>query len=233
VTKPAGNGWLALVGGAEWQPGCRAFDEQLLAANKAKHVVVLPTAAAYERPDLAVEHATAYFAELGAKVEAVMALRRADAEDERFVKQIDGAQCIYLSGGSPMHLRSVLKGSALWQAIVAAHGNGATLAGSSAGAMVMCDPMVDPRGGAYTVGLGLVEGLAVFPHHDTAANHLRERSIDLKPKQAMLAAIDEQTALIRKPDRTWSVVGAGAVTLYTDNADPQRYQDSVIRNFLM
>jgi cyanophycinase len=132
-----------------------------------------------------------------------------------------------------MHLRSVLKGSALWQAIIAAHTNGATLAGSGAGAMVPCDPMVDPRGGAYTVGLGLVEGLAVFPYHDTAAAHLRERSIELKPKIATLAGIDEQTALIRNPDRTWSVAGVGAVTLYDNDGKPQRYQDSVIDTLKM
>jgi cyanophycinase len=222
-----------LVGGDEWQPGCRPFDEQLLAASGAKHVVVVPTAAAYERPDHAVEQATNYFKALGAKVDAVMALRRVDADDERFVKQVVGAPFIYLSGGSPMHLRSVLKGSALWQAIIAAHTNGATLAGSGAGAMVPCDPMVDPRGGAYTVGLGLVEGLAVFPYHDTAAAHLRERSIELKPKIATLAGIDEQTALIRNPDRTWSVAGVGAVTLYDNDGKPQRYQDSVIDTLKM
>ena len=40
------------------------------------------------------------------------------------------------------------------------------LAGSSAGAMVLCDPMVDPRGGAFTLGLGLLADLAVIPAHD-------------------------------------------------------------------
>jgi cyanophycinase len=73
--------------------------------------------------------------------------------------------------------------------------------------------MVDPRGGAYTVGLGVVSNLAVFPYHGTAAGHLRERSIDLLPRTAVLAGIDEETALI-KHGETWSVGGAGAVTIY-------------------
>jgi cyanophycinase len=234
MARDARNGWLALLGGGEWQPGCRAIDEALLAASKAKQVVVIPTAAAYEDPAAKVEQAATYFKELGATVDGVMVLRRADAEEERFVKQVDGAKFIYLAGGSPLHLRSVLKGSALWQAVVAAHAGGAALAGSGAGAMVICDPMVDPRGGAYTVGLGLVEGLAVFPAHDTAADHLRDRSIDLKPKIASLAGIDGQTALIRQPDRTWRVAGAGAVHLYTGAAEPTRYEaDSVIRTLTM
>ena len=39
-------------------------------------------------------------------------------------------------------------------------------------------------------------------------------SIDLLPRSATLVGLDEQTALIREPDVTWRVAGAGAVTLY-------------------
>jgi cyanophycinase len=74
--------------------------------------------------------------------------------------------------------------------------------------------MVDPRGGAYTVGLGLVPNLAVFPYHGTAAEHMRERSIDLLPSSANLVGIDEETALVRDADGRWRVAGAGVVTLY-------------------
>jgi cyanophycinase len=88
------------------------------------------------------------------------------------------------------------------------------LAASGAGATLVGDPMVDPRGGAYTVGLGVVAGLAIFPYHGTAANHLRERSIDLLPDQARLVGIDEQTALVREPTGAWRVAGAGAATMY-------------------
>jgi cyanophycinase len=88
------------------------------------------------------------------------------------------------------------------------------LAASGAGATVLCDPMVDPRGGAYTVGLGVVRNLAVFPYHGTAADHLRERSIDLLPRNATLVGVDEQTALVLGPDGGWTARGAGAVTVY-------------------
>ena len=65
--------------------------------------------------------------------------------------------------GSPLHLKSVLKGSATFEALREAWAGGAVVAGSAAGAMVLTDPMVDPRGGALTVGLGLVDQLAVVP----------------------------------------------------------------------
>ena len=60
--------------------------------------------------------------------------------------------------------------------------NGAVVAGSSAGAMVLGDPMVDPRGGAYTLGLGLVEQLAVVPHHDTWPLERAHRTMQLAPR---------------------------------------------------
>jgi cyanophycinase len=89
------------------------------------------------------------------------------------------------------------------------------LAASGAGATLVCDPMVDPRGGAYTVGLGVVPNLAVFPYHGTAASHLKERSIDLLPRGATLVGIDEETALVRDPSGAWRATGVGAVTLYS------------------
>jgi cyanophycinase len=106
-----------------------------------------------------------------------------------------------------------LKDSALFEALLGAYHGGAALAASGAGATLLCDPMVDPRGGAYTVGLGIVRNLAVFPYHGTAAAHLRERSVDLLPSNATLVGIDEQTALVRGAS-AWTVAGAGCVTVY-------------------
>src|SRR5687768_624642 len=51
------SGSLALVGGGEWQKGCD-FDRDLLAEAGTDEVLVLPTAAAYEEPQAAVDTAT-------------------------------------------------------------------------------------------------------------------------------------------------------------------------------
>jgi cyanophycinase len=212
--SPKQTGTLALIGGGEWRDGCRDFDAELLARAGAKEVVVLPTAAAFEHPDRVVERAVAYFSGLGATVRGLEVLRRADAEDRALVESVGDARFVYVADGSPLHLRSALKDSALFEAIVKAYRRGAVVAASGAGATVLCDPMVDPRGGAYTVGLGIVRDLAVFPYHGTAADHLRERSIDLLPRTATLVGLDEETALIRDPDATWRVAGAGVVTVY-------------------
>ncbi len=221
-------GTLALVGGGEWREGCKAFDAELLAAAGANEVVVLPTAAAYENPDRVVERAATYFEGLGVKAKVVMALHRAEAEDAKLVEPVRRARVIYLADGSPLHLRSVLKASLLWEAILASYHAGGVLAASGAGATLVCDPMVDPRGGAYTVGLGVVSDLAVFPYHGTAAPHLRERSIDLLPSSAKLVGVDEETALIRDPAGSWRVTGAGSVTVYDGTASTEHRAGATI-----
>ena len=206
---------LALVGGAEWRDGC-SFDRTLLKAANDAEVVVLPTAAAYEHPERAVQWAERYFEGLGAKARGLMVLNRRDAEDGANAAAVRAAKFLYLSGGSPLHLRSVLKDSKVWFALVAAWNEGAVLAGSSAGAMVLCDPMVDPRGGAFSLGLGLVAQVAVIPHHDTWSPEKARRTITLAAAGLPVVAIDEQTALLRRPDGEWAVEGAGQVVVFVD-----------------
>jgi len=62
-------GPLALVGGDELNPGNEPQDELLAAAAGDGPAFILATAAARQRPDLAVGHARRWFAELGLTVE--------------------------------------------------------------------------------------------------------------------------------------------------------------------
>ena len=54
-----------------------------------------------------------------------------------------------------------------------------------AAAMALTDPMVDARGGGLTIGLGLLDGLAVFPHfgdaHEDEHGEKLHRSVQLAP----------------------------------------------------
>jgi cyanophycinase len=212
------NGSLALVGGAEWRDGC-TFDRELLGASGSDEVVVLPTGAAYEHPGRVVEQATAWFADLGAKVRPVMVLDRPGASDPEHVTAVREARFVYLAGESPMHLRSVLMRTPLWDALGAAWNRGATVAGSSAGASVLCDPMVDPRGGAYTLGLGLIGQLALIPHADTWSEDKRHRTLQLAPKGLPVVAIDERTAVVRSPEGAWRASGTGHVHVWLDGQE--------------
>jgi cyanophycinase len=206
-------GPLALVGGGEWSDGCD-FDAGLLAASGGEEVLVLPTAAAYEHPEKAVASAEAWFAALGGRARGLMVLGRADAEDEANAAQVRDSRFVYLGGGSPMHLRSVLKASLVWDALLDAWRRGAVVAGSSAGAMVLTDPMVDPRGGALTVGLGMVEELAVIPHFGDENAEKVHRSIALAAPGLPVVGLPERTALIRDPEGGWRQSGQGTAQVF-------------------
>ena len=206
-------GPLALVGGDEWRPGCD-FDAELLASSGADEVLVLPTAAAYEHPEKAVSAAEGWFASLGGRARGLMVLRRSDAQDENHAATVRASRFTYLGGGSPMHLRSVLKASAVWEALLEAWREGAVVAGSSAGAMVLTDPMVDPRGGALTVGLGMVEQLAVIPHFGHENAEKVHRSIALAAPGLPVVGVPERTALVRDPDGAWRQAGVGKVEVF-------------------
>ena len=209
------SGVVALVGGGEWRDGC-TFDAGLLAASGADEVLVLPTAAAYEHPERAVDSAVAWFSGLGAKARGLDVLTRPDAEEPAFADEVRSARFIYLAGGSPLHLRSVLKETKVWDALVAAWGDGAVVAASSAGAMVVTDPMVDPRGGAFTLGLGLIEQLAVVPHFNDWSHDKLHRTLHIAAAGLPVVGIPEQTALIRDADGGWRTEGVGDVSVFVD-----------------
>jgi cyanophycinase len=210
-------GPLALVGGREWTEGC-TFDADLLAASGGDEVLVLPTAAAYEHPERAVERARNWFAALGARSRGLMVLSRADAEDDANARAVRDARFVYLSDGSPMHVRSVLKQSKVWHALDQAWEEGAVVAGSGAGAMILGDPMIDPRGGAFTIGLGMIELMAVLPAASTWSPERLRRTASLTPDGVALVAIDEATALVRSPAGAWATAGAGAVEVHVGGA---------------
>lgn len=212
-----GAGVIALVGGAEWTAGAE-IDEELLELSGANEVVVLPTAAAFERPERAVETATKWFAGLGVPARGLMVLRHEDALSPEVAGEVGKARFVYLAGGSPLHLRSVLAGTPLFDSLVQCWRSGGVVAGSSAGAMVLGDPMVDPRGGAFTVGLGLVEQLAVVPHFRREGGQLMWRTLELAPKGVRVVGIPEATALVLGRDGGWRALGAssGDVTVFLD-----------------
>lgn len=207
------SGHLALVGGGEFTEGC-TFDAGLLEASGAPEVLVVPTAAAYEHPQRLVERAVGWFDRLSVPARGLDLVARPDASDPDVVEALAASRFTYLVGGSPLHLRAVLKDSPAWDALVTAWRAGGVLAGSSAGAMVLCDPMVDPRGGAFTLGLGLLTGVAVIPAHDHWSEDAAHRTRKMSPPSLVLAGIDERTALIRSPEGEWRTEGAGEVVVF-------------------
>jgi len=209
------TGPLVLVGGDEWTEGCD-FDARLVDECGTDTVVVLPTAAAYEAPGTLVDRARGWFEAMDVRVSALPVLGRPDALDEANVRAVREARFLYLASGSQMHLRSVLKDTPLYDAIVEAWQGGAVLAGAAAGGAVLFDHMVDTRGGAFTVGLGLLSGFTMIPRFDQWSHDKVHRTVSLARQGMPVAGIESRTALVHREASGWTVEGSGTVHVFVD-----------------
>jgi len=167
-------------------------------------VVLLPTADAYEHPDRLVAAALTWGERLGIEVEALMVMRRAEAMEEGAAAVVRAARAVYLVGDQPLHLRSVLKDTPLWGAILDVLERGGVVVASGGSADALCDPMVDPRGGAFTLGLGLVPSLAVITEAETWSPERLHRTLALA--NTSVAILQTGQALVRT-DAGWESVG--------------------------
>ncbi len=217
ATAPASQRRIALVGGDEFRPDCVDMDTALLAAAGvgSPHVLIVPTAAAMSRPDLAAKNGEQHFAALGAKVSSLMALNSGDANDDALVSMVDNADLVYLTGGNPAHLLDVLKGSLLLDKIHGALERGAVLAGSSAGAMVLGQRM--RFRGQWSDALGALPGVAIMPHHEGSdPDETLAELGDVLREGLVVLGIDAATGVISADDNSvWQVVGKGGVTCYS------------------
>jgi cyanophycinase len=140
--------------------------------------------------------------------------RRADALEPAPAQEAGRASVIYVPGGSPMHLRSVLKDTPLLDALVGAWRSGATVAASAESAAVLCSHMVDSRGGAFTVGLDLITTMTVIPRYNQWSPEKWHRTVALAPADLVVVGIDEATALLHRPDGSWQVEGVGDIHVF-------------------
>lgn len=209
-------GYLLLEGGAEF--GGRMRDPDLkaikLAGGFEAPVRIIPTAAAPDNNHRrAGDNGIRWFQSLGAKdVGSLPLIDKVSANDENIAQSLREAKLIYMLGGFTGYLGETLKGSAAWQAALEAYANGAVIAGSSAGAMVMCEFYYDPSRGQVIDGLNLVPNAIVMPHYDTFGKSWASRLLEIA--QVTLVGIDERTGMLDDGRGTWTVHGAGNVTLY-------------------
>ncbi len=215
-------GKVALIGGDEFRMSCVGMDGEILKAAGVSrpHLLVVPTAAALERPMQAAGNGTRYFEMLGANAAPLMALNRDDANDEALVSAVDDADIIYLTGGNPAHLLEALRGSLLLRKMLDALERGAVLAGSSAGAMAMGQRM---RFRQWVDALNIAQGIVALPHHERSSRGQTLSDVRFETQAGLSAlGIDGATGCISDGDG-WRVLGVGNVTLYK-SGDWERFE---------
>ncbi len=208
---------LALAGGNEFNPGNEEQDRVLAKGARSGPAYVVPTAAARQGPDRAVAHAQDWFRLLGLDLDELPVLKRGDATSAEVAERARAGRFFYLVGGDPGLVAQVLRGSAVWRAMFSAWLDGASLAGSSAGAMALCSHTLvravwpNRTNRRPADALGLLAETAVLPHFDTFGSHWVESAQAAAPELTLLG-IDERSAAVWQ-DRTWRAMGPGSVTV--------------------
>lgn len=210
-------GYLLLEGGAEF--GGRMSEPDLQAIGVAGGfdipICIIPTAAAADNNHKrAGNNGMRWFKSLGAKnVFAVDVIDTITANDESHAASIRNSRLIYLLGGFPGFLGETLANSKCWEAALDVYKEDGVIAGSSAGAMVLCEYYYDPSTRKLMNGLNLIPNACVLPHHNTFGKSWVKPLTQSIPN-ATLIGIDEQTGILNDKNGIWHVHGARKVVVY-------------------
>jgi cyanophycinase len=208
-------GLLLLNGGDEFRPGNEPQDRELVAAAGPGPAYVVPTAARRQHPERAVATARGWFERLGVAMEELPVYTRTHAGSAELAARAAGAGLLYLTGGDPGLVAQTLRGTRVWAAMVEAWTGGAALAGSSAGAMALCEwtlvmarwPRHEER--RLAEALGLVPGTALLPHFERMGSRW---TVVAPPGGLTLLGIDERTGAVWT-GAGWHATGAGSVVV--------------------
>ena len=127
---------------------------------------------------------------------------RDDAHDPGLVETLDKATGVFMTGGNQLKLSSIVCGTPLGDAIVAARDRGAVVAGTSAGASIQSSHMVAFGTGGATAkqrmtqvaaGLGLVRSAVIDQHFDQRNRYGRLLMIVAQSPQLLGIGVDEDT----------------------------------------
>ena len=236
------NGSLALVGSGEYLPAMAEFEKSLLEDGikngKENIYIQIPTAAAQESSSR-IE----YWRDLGQKQAQVIGAKplflpiytREDAQNMSFVNQISNSALIYMSGGDPHYLAKTLIDTPIWQAIVKNWQSGGSLAGCSAGAMVLSSQIPNFRlsRAEPTTGLNLIQSIRVIPHFNKFFKWIPESAAKLLmhvPDDSILIGIDELTAIVKRGGSDfWQVYGQAKLHMLKGSPEAQFSHGQEIR----
>ena len=136
---------------------------------------------------------------------------------------------MYMSGGDPHYLANTLIGSPVWQAILENWQSGASLAGCSAGAMVLSSHIPNFRllKTSPTAGLNLLPEIRVIPHFNKFFKWIPESAAKVLlhvPDDSILIGVDELTAIVKRcGDDHWVVYGEAKAHVLKGMPDQQLF----------
>ncbi len=216
---PVPRGTLIIIGGHEDKE-----DEKLIlravAARAGGGRLVVATVAS-EMPDDLWETYERVFRGLGVRhVYHLNVESRDEAKTERKLRILDDATVVFFTGGDQLKITSRLGDTPIYERLHEIYEGGGTIAGTSAGASVVCETMLvsGGHGGSNNIagdlrmapGFGLFPGVIIDQHFAERGRISRLVAAVTQNPRILGIGIDENTAIVRER-QTLRVLGEGAV----------------------
>jgi cyanophycinase-like exopeptidase len=203
-----------LSGGHETSLPGMAIDRALLESlgTARPRVAVIPAASTWRKRPAAALVARRYWSQLGVVADVIAPdLLRARRDP---LPTLRAADLIVLTGAHPARLVATTA-TTLWPHILDCWRQGTALAGSSAGAMALCQwrlHLAPPRPLRFVRGLGLIPACAAAPHFNRPVVHRWTIAASHARPDLLILGIDEHTAMIGR-DGDYAVHGTGSVSI--------------------
>lgn len=217
-----GKGNLVIIGGAEdKEEKCEILEEVVgLAGGERGKIIVITTAT--QKPEEIGSIYINTFRRLGVKeIQTINIDDRQDAYQDRYLRLLDDATCIFFTGGDQLRITSILGGTPLGNKLRELFNRGVPVAGTSAGASAMSNTMIvtgneedSPRKCTVKMapGLGLLEEAVVDQHFAQRGRIGRLLCAVAQNPRVLGIGIDEDTAIVVEGHR-FRVIGSRAVTV--------------------
>ena len=193
--------------------------------QKKDYVVVLPMSS--EEPDSAYFYFKKQVEKLTPNPIVMLNFNKQTATNLALVDSLQNAKLIFISGGDQSRFMKVVSDTPVFKAIHQAYQNGSTVAGTSAGAAVMCENMITGNQkleSKYTatfdnirydnletaLGLGLIKNVIIDQHFLKRSRYNRLLSGLVEFPTHIGIGIDESTAIIVR-NKEIEIVGESEV----------------------
>lgn len=219
------KGKLFIIGGGHRSDALMTQLVNLSDLKKKDYIVVLPMSS--EEPDSAYIYFKKQFEKLTPNPIVMLNFDNTTAFNKVLNDSLQNAKLIFISGGDQSRFMNVVKNTPTFTAIHHAYKNGSTIAGTSAGAAVMCEHMITGNQKLETkytetfnnirydnlettVGLGLIKNVIIDQHFLKRSRYNRLLSALVEFPTHIGIGIDESTALIVR-DKEIEIVGESEV----------------------
>ena len=214
------KGRLLIVGGHEDKEGDRLI-LKCLADEVGSGKLVVATVAS-EVPEEIWSDYEPLFRRLGVKHVHKLDIRsREDAKSDRALRVLEDATGVFFTGGDQLKITSQIGDTPTYERLKEIYEGGGIIAGTSAGASVVCETMLVSGNGqeSYRIGaalrmapgLGLIRNVIVDQHFSERGRLTRLLGAVAQNPRMLGIGIDEDTAILVEQYTRFTVLGAGAV----------------------